>query len=193
MFYYIITIQGGISIENIKKGDIAEIKNGFLFIGSGSRCRAVAIVNPLLVDRKTFGELGKELNYGTPESMLQNLRTHASPVKTFEMVFVQTNKRKGEQESVERLEIFGLTPRHPITEDYIVRRIGFYNPREVEKRYREFIAEEELPGEVPYWQYYKLGEEWRGTTITRESSFLKITNLGTIVGVFRPGLVFNQK
>lgn len=189
----------------MKVGEIAEIKNGFFFIGSGVQCRSVAIAYPLMVDNKTIErELGKDLKYTSPENMLKNLKMHIAPFKTYEIIFICPNKKKEkpkekgnelkeEDKEKERKEIFGITSRHPITEKITARRIGFYNPKEVERGYKEMLAEEGQPEEVPYYKYYNLGEEWEGTAITKGEHEIRLTGVSALVKSFKVGFIFEQR
>jgi len=174
--------------KNIEKGEVVETENNFLSIGSGSLCRIVAINDPSRFENNTLAKLGKEFKYGSPKEMLNDITEHLSLIKTFESVFIGINRKKGEPEEEERREIFGITPF--VNEKIVVRRIGFYNPKEVEKRYLE---KEDSPEEVPYWNYYNLGEEWEGTAITRDGSDIRLTNGRVVVRSFKAVLVFKQR
>ena len=174
----------------VRVGEIVEVKSGFFFVGSGSQCRIVGIVKPSIFDKKTLGRLGEEFKYQTPENMINDLKKNISPVKTFEIVFIGLNKNRDEEE---RKEIYGVTGVHPITEKITIRRIGFYNPKEIEKKYRKELAEDEMPEEVPYHKHYNLGEEWTGTGITKGEHEIRLTDVGVLVKAFRVGLIFFQR
>jgi|GEM_PF-1842915 len=178
------------NIEKLEVGEIVQIKSGLFFIGDSSKaiCRNVAMVNPSLFAKKAFETLGGELKYESPGNMISNIRKNIAPERAFEEIFIGFLKG-GDADEVEkkkkRREIFGVTSKNPMTEMITVRRIGFNNPKEVEKSYKLSLEEEDMPEEVPYWQYYALGEEWQGTAITRGEHELKLTDRGVAVAVFK--------
>lgn len=64
---------------------------------------------------------------------------------------------------------------HPIKNKVIFRVIGFINPKGLEKKYKEKLAEKGRPETKPYWEFYGLGDEWEGTGVTRGDGILTLS------------------
>jgi hypothetical protein len=141
---------------------IIEIKNGFLVMIYRSeevlRFRVVAIVNPAAVTAATINrELGKELSMPNEGKMMDDLSKNKAPFKTFSKIIVQPSPGR----------IIGVIDDRS-REEITFRVIGFFDPKGLEKKYKELLSIEEREEEVPYWEHFSLGQEWKGTRMVKD-------------------------
>jgi hypothetical protein len=159
-------------MEKKKTGiiEIVEIKSGFIIMvyrNSGLHFRVVAMVDPLALTFKTIErELGKESSVTDEEKTMNNLFNKRVLFKKFKMIIIQPKTRR----------IIGVIDDRA-REEIIFRVIGFINPKGLEKKYKVLLAEKDITEEVPYYEYFGLGREWKGTRMSKDDAGITLFNL----------------
>jgi len=143
--------------------------------------RVVGIVDPLRVTAKTIEEqLGKDLSLPNEQRMIENLSKRRAPFKTFSTIIIQPKTGR----------IIGVI-NDRAREEIIFRVIGFFDPKGLEDKYRKLLADEGTEEEVTYWEYFGLGKQWIGTSMTRdEKGFTLIKDCRPVAKPFLSEAVF---
>jgi len=144
------------------------IKNGFIImvyrIAKVLHFRTVGYVYPLRLESSVIEkEFGRDESYNE-EEMVANLSHKMVHLKLFAEFIVQPRGGR----------IIGIF-RHPIRDETVFRAIGFVNPKGLEAKYRELLAEQGKPEAIPYWKAFGLGDEWAGSGITREKDLFTLS------------------
>jgi hypothetical protein len=154
---------GGIVMVEKKKTEIVEfvqIVDDFIIMvyrNGAMHFRVVGIVDPLRVTSRTIKEqLGKDFSLPNEQKMLANLARRKVLFKTFSTIIIQPKTGR----------IIGIIDDRA-RDEITFRVIGFLDPKGIESRYKELLSQEGLEEEVRYWEYFGLGKQWVGTSMTR--------------------------